>query len=627
MLRLFNLASEADTDGEAPPHEQETAQATFSANQALALALLLNTGIAFIAYFFAEPVLQMLGLDSSLEFMAFPIMLVIMQYLTFRPIATRLGHIFEALRHINENKATAELSASKEDFLGPIVEQVNILVRERETLKAMRGTLYEQISGTAAQEERKRLARDLHDSIKQQVFSMSISASAAYAHLDSNPAAAREALRDVKQSAQEAMVEMRALLQQLAPAPLEKSGLIEALREQAEALSYRTGATVETDFGTLPDNSLFPIGAQEAVFRIAQESLSNIARHARANRVLLRLHQEGDFVCLCIEDDGQGFNIDNIKLGMGLNNIRTRAEAIRATMALSSQPGQGTRIEMRFPLVEELVEEDADLITQNPWKVETDRYLFWFRAFAWAASAVVFGTSLLLYGVVRDSQPDEDGPVLQTTTDAVLLFAADPVDVVLQVIHVGLIITLVAGLAIGIWSYVRAQGLRMRLYAKLQGTWHFYGVERQIRLTQLALLLVVLWFIPMIWIAQPYSAAGHLLFCALMSVAILRNYYDSFRMCTLELHQLPLVLRLAEIKRFQDMVRSGWASIGFLLFTLLITGSLRNGIQILPVDSDAWMTSIMLLVALLLIANQFVNIAYYHRQHRLAQDELASASV
>ena len=107
-------------------------------------------------------------------------------------------------------------------------------------------------SEEAVQAERNRLARDLHDSVKQQLFSISISAAAVRERLEKDPAGALAALADVQQSAQAAMVEIDALLHQLSPAPLATIRLIEALREQCEALGYRTGATVTTTFGTLP---------------------------------------------------------------------------------------------------------------------------------------------------------------------------------------------------------------------------------------------------------------------------------------------------------------------------------------------------------------------------------------
>src|SRR5262245_1473082 len=212
-----------------------------------------------------------------------------------------------------------------------------------------------QLSEAAAQQERNRLARDLHDSIKQQIFSINVSAAAAQERWASDSVGAREALEDVRNSAREAMTEMEAMLQQLRPAPLENVGLVEALRKQAEALQYRTGACVTTEFGDLPDNDTLAPGAQEAIFRIAQEALSNIARHARAKNVRLRLYQQHDgknpALWLRIEDDGGGFDTTLPGSGMGLANINVRAAEIGGRLHIGSAPGEGTSLVMNIPII------------------------------------------------------------------------------------------------------------------------------------------------------------------------------------------------------------------------------------------------------------------------------------
>lgn len=285
--------------------------------------------------------------------------MTILLALIFSPILIKLYEIASALYAVNNNKPTEKVCELPFGVLGNLTQEANLIIENHVDFQSMRGRLYDQISEVAAQEERNRLARDLHDSIKQQVFSMNVSAAAAQAHLDNNPNAARAALLDVRQSAQEAMVEMRALLQQLAPAPLEKSGLIESLRQQMEALSYRSGAKISTDFDQLPSDNLLPIGAQETIFRIAQEALSNIARHARAENVYLTLkRQDDEAIVLDIQDDGQGFDTNTVKHGMGLNNMQRRVhEFIGAEIDLQSSVGVGTNLRILIPLKQEDDEE------------------------------------------------------------------------------------------------------------------------------------------------------------------------------------------------------------------------------------------------------------------------------
>ena len=128
-------------------------------------------------------------------------------------------------------------------------------------VRRLRSTYEEKIREAASQEERHRLARDLHDSIKQQIFVMHTAAATAQARFDIRPAPApRAAIDQVRNSAREAMAEMEAMLDQLRAAPLENNGLVEALKKQCEALRFRTGADVRLTVGELPPSETLPLG-------------------------------------------------------------------------------------------------------------------------------------------------------------------------------------------------------------------------------------------------------------------------------------------------------------------------------------------------------------------------------
>ena len=216
--------------------------------------------------------------------------------------------------------------------------------------KMLRSLLLRQIGEAAAQEERNRLARDLHDSIKQQLFSINVGTATAQERWERDPEGAKAALVDVRRSAKEAMVEMQALLHQLRPEALTYTGLVEALREQCEALGYRTGAEVTLELGEpLPDDHL-PPGTQETLFRIAQEALANVARHARAREVRVWLGRDGGSVRIWVRDDGQGFDPDSEASGMGLRNIRERTKSFRGNATVASEPGAGTTVDVWIPL-------------------------------------------------------------------------------------------------------------------------------------------------------------------------------------------------------------------------------------------------------------------------------------
>lgn len=227
--------------------------------------------------------------------------------------------------------------------------------------KSLHSQYERQIRLAAGQEERNRLARDLHDSIKQQIFSIRTSTATAQERFDHDPAGARDALNLVRGSAREAITEMEAMLDQLRATPLENAGLIEALKKQCEALGFRTGAKVDYKVGVLPPNESLPPGAQQAVFRVAQEALANVARHARAKNVSVTLDSyggragagpAGNCLELKVEDDGIGFPSDS-RRGMGTANMQARAEEFEGKFDQVSQPGSGTSVRFSVPVVHE----------------------------------------------------------------------------------------------------------------------------------------------------------------------------------------------------------------------------------------------------------------------------------
>jgi signal transduction histidine kinase len=278
---------------------------------------------------------------------------VLLGLLLTAPLQQAIYQIEQTVTQLAQQE-TPLLQAARWPFpnLTAQLDKLNAQMRQSTQL---RGQLRQQIRDATAQEERNRLARDLHDSIKQQLFAINVSAAAAQTRWQQDPDGAEAALADVRQSAQAAMVEMNAMLQQLRPSPLENVGLVQALREQGEALALRSGAIVTTDFCELPPPEWWPAGGQTAVFRIAQEALANVARHARASHVALQLSLTGDEqeagVQLHIVDDGAGFEPAPDGAGMGLENMRVRAQAINADFSVISAPGEGTTVMLDMPLL------------------------------------------------------------------------------------------------------------------------------------------------------------------------------------------------------------------------------------------------------------------------------------
>jgi len=205
------------------------------------------------------------------------------------------------------------------------------------------------IRESARREERTRLARDLHDAVKQQLFVVRTAAATAQERLRSDAAGASEALEQVRGAARDAITELEALLDGLQTTPATSAGLTDAIRQQCEALEHRTGARVTFEHDPPPSLARLNAGAEEAIFRIAQEALSNVSRHARARNVTIRLAWADDALTLTIADDGSGFAAETLSAGVGMTSMRSRAAEAGGTFDISSRPGAGTTLTVQLP--------------------------------------------------------------------------------------------------------------------------------------------------------------------------------------------------------------------------------------------------------------------------------------
>jgi signal transduction histidine kinase len=222
-------------------------------------------------------------------------------------------------------------------------------IRNKRSLLRLRSAYETEIRNAARQEERARLARDLHDAVKQQLFVIQTAGATAQARFDTDPPGARAAVEQVRTAAREAMTEMEAMLDQLQSAPISNAGLVAFLRKQCEAIGFRTGASISFEPGALPDDRLLDPGARQAVARVAQESLSNVARHARARNVQVSLGTSDGSLVLTVRDDGAGFTPGQRPQGMGMANLAARAADVGASLDVSSVPGTGTTVRFAVP--------------------------------------------------------------------------------------------------------------------------------------------------------------------------------------------------------------------------------------------------------------------------------------
>jgi PAS domain S-box-containing protein len=214
--------------------------------------------------------------------------------------------------------------------------------------------LREQAEQAAVLVERQRLARDLHDAVTQTLFSASLFADVIPQLWEVDQAEARSRLQQLRTLTRGALAEMRLLLVELRPSTLTELSLTDLLRQLGDATAGNSGAEVSVQIYGPGPTRLAP-DVHVALYRIAQEALHNIVKHARAGRVSIMLSYRLNGVTLEITDDGRGFDLDNTPAGhLGVSIMRERAEAIGARYRLVSSPTAGTCITVDWINAEEL---------------------------------------------------------------------------------------------------------------------------------------------------------------------------------------------------------------------------------------------------------------------------------
>ncbi len=206
--------------------------------------------------------------------------------------------------------------------------------------------LREQVEEAAMSAERHRLARDLHDAVTQTLFSASLIAEAMPSIWEQSPEEGRRGLEELRRLTRSAAAEMRTMLIELRPAALTEKPLGELVRHLTEAAAGRARVAIDL---SLDGDCILPPEVQIALYRIVQEALNNIAKHAGANRVSLELYWRPQQARLEISDDGCGFEpADVLPDRFGLGIMFERSQGIGAVLDITSEPGQGTRIAVNW---------------------------------------------------------------------------------------------------------------------------------------------------------------------------------------------------------------------------------------------------------------------------------------
>jgi signal transduction histidine kinase len=203
----------------------------------------------------------------------------------------------------------------------------------------------QELEQQAVLDERQRLARDLHDSVAQALYSVSLYAEAAARSFElGNADAAQNYLGEIKVAAQEALRDLRLLIFDLRPPMLEQEGLIAVIQSRLEAVEVRAGFDAQLIVSGTPSLSL---ATQEGLYRILQEALNNVLKHARASHVCVNLDFAPALTTLEVTDDGIGFDpklAHEGRCGFGLRDVAERVRSLGGTLDIESAPGRGTHL-------------------------------------------------------------------------------------------------------------------------------------------------------------------------------------------------------------------------------------------------------------------------------------------
>jgi signal transduction histidine kinase len=223
---------------------------------------------------------------------------------------------------------------------GRILQQAELAREHNQQLVEELKSTQDKLRELAVMEERNRLARDLHDSVKQQVFAISMQLSAARTALSESDKAYPSVV-EAERLAQQAGAELTTLIHQLRPPSLERKSLTDAIKEHVNEWTRQN--KVETEINMDGDISA-SLNVEQALFRVLQEALSNVARHSKADKVTVELKSDENTVTLSIADNGIGFDSKQIAKGIGLDSMQERLIAVNGKVDVISEKSKGTRV-------------------------------------------------------------------------------------------------------------------------------------------------------------------------------------------------------------------------------------------------------------------------------------------
>lgn len=272
---------------------------------------------------------------------------------SYRSLNRPLRQLLHGVRAVISGNLDVSVPVTSQDELGELAESFNRMTGELNQRTHQLSQTSNELEVKKAQlkvaalEERQRLARELHDSVSQALYGIALGARTARTQLERDPAKVAEPLDYVLSLAEAGLSEMRALIFELRPESLQNEGLVAALTKQADALRARHKLELVTSFCPEPGISL---DAKETLYRIAQEALQNVAKHASATQVELSLQMTDERLTLEVRDNGKGFDAGREFPGhLGMKSMPERAAQIGGEFHIQSHPDAGTVITVTIP--------------------------------------------------------------------------------------------------------------------------------------------------------------------------------------------------------------------------------------------------------------------------------------
>jgi len=265
---------------------------------------------------------------------------IVFGFLTAKMLTSRLDRVTTSARAWSQGNFTVLVDDKNKDELSQLGHTLNNMAVQMDNLLDERQEI-------TIMEERNRLARELHDSVKQQAFAASAQLAAAHSLLHQNPDEAAGNLIEAERLVDDVRRELTNLIHELRPATLKGEGLVKAVRllasETEKLLSIPILIRVQGE-------RTISLDIEQTLYRILQGALSNVARHSFANRIDIHLTYSPGEILVSIEDDGIGFTPAEQSHGIGLNSIQERADLIDGSLEIISQPGAGTKLIIRTPI-------------------------------------------------------------------------------------------------------------------------------------------------------------------------------------------------------------------------------------------------------------------------------------